>query len=120
MSLQNILDGVASLEGYKGFFYEKFLADIDVDDRRELFGVINESLSIISDLLEVAECARKLLKERDRYSFDELQRAMERISGLDARDESLNGKGGPAKARAILFGSKLKTRPFGTISLGKS
>lgn len=120
MSLQNILDGVASLEKYKVLFYDQFLADIDVDDRRELLGVINESLSIISDLLDVAECARKLLNEQDRYSSDELQRAMDRISGLDARDESLNGKGGPAKARVILFGSKLKTRPFGTISLGKS
>jgi hypothetical protein len=107
MSLQNILDGVSRLEGYRGLFYEGFLADCDIEDTKELFEIIGESVAIISDLLEVAKCAKQLLKVRDQYGFDELQRAMEKLDGLDERSDLMNGRDGPTKARAILFGDNL-------------
>ena len=107
MNLQNILDGVSRLEGYRGLFYEGFLADCDIEDSKDLFAIIAESISIISDLLEVAKCASQLLKVRDQYGFDELQRVMEKLDGLDERSDLMNGRNGPAKARAILFGDNL-------------
>ena len=107
MSLQNILDGVSRLEGYRGLFYEGFLADCDIEDSKDLFAIIAESISIISDLLEVAKCASQLLKVRDQYGFYELQRAMEKLDGLDERSDLMHGKDGPTKASAILFGRNL-------------
>lgn len=107
MSLQNILDGVSRLEGYRGLFYEGFLADCDIEDSKDLFAIIAESISIISDLLDVAKCASQALKARDQYGFDELQRAMEKLDGLYERSNCMNGRDGTAKARAILFGDNL-------------
>lgn len=107
MSLQKILDGVISLEGYRGLFYKGFLSNCDIEDSKDLFAIIAESISIISDLLDVAKCASQLLKARDQYGFDELQRTMEKLDGLDERYALMNGRDGPAKARAILFGDNL-------------
>ncbi len=107
MSLQNILDGVSRLQSYRGLFYEGFLADCDIEDTKDLFAIIGESVEIILDLLEVAKCAKQLLKARDQYGFDELQRVMEKLDGLDERSDLMNGRNGPAKARAILFGKNL-------------